>query len=328
MQKKFTNTNHLTTVMYHYVRDFAHTRYPAIRGIAPHAFDGQLGYIQKHYSVIAMEELFERLADDAALPERPLLLTFDDGLADHHEMVLPLLEKRRMRGSFFPPGRAIAERVVLDVHKIHFILAASPKVGALARNIRAFLDEHREAYALPPYEAYQEQYAVGRKRDGAEVMFVKNMLQKGLPETLRRVLIRELFARIVTADEKAFAHELYMDAAALRHMKQRGMYIGSHGWNHAWLNTLSEEKREEEVARSSAFLAALGVNIKCWAISYPHGGYDKALMALLRRHGCVAGFTTEVGIGAKGENPLAYRRLDTNDLPFDPVHPFRAIQVK
>jgi hypothetical protein len=83
-----------------------------------------------------------RGADDPArtLPERALLLTFDDGYADHYQTVFPLLDRLGLQGSFFPPARAILERRVLDVNKIHFLLA-----GVADDAPRAALEAHVDA---------------------------------------------------------------------------------------------------------------------------------------------------------------------------------------
>ena len=48
-----------------------------------------------------------------------VLLTFDDGLRDHRDFVLPVLQERGLFGLFYvPSGPAITGRI-LDVHKVH-----------------------------------------------------------------------------------------------------------------------------------------------------------------------------------------------------------------
>ena len=51
-----------------------------------------------------------------------VLLTFDDGLRDHRDFVLPVLRERGLFGVFYvASGPAITGRI-LDVHKVHLVL--------------------------------------------------------------------------------------------------------------------------------------------------------------------------------------------------------------
>ena len=51
-----------------------------------------------------------------------VLLTFDDGLRDHIDCVLPVLRTRNLWGLFYVPSKPIAEGRLLDVHKVHLAL--------------------------------------------------------------------------------------------------------------------------------------------------------------------------------------------------------------
>ena len=70
---------------------------------------------------------------------------------------------------------------------------------------------------------------------------LKRLLQRELPEPVRAEIVRRLFAEHVTADEAAFACELYMSVDQIACLRRHGMHIGSHGYTHAWLNHLSSE---------------------------------------------------------------------------------------
>ena len=58
----------LTIVMYHYVRDLAHSRYPRIKGLSIEAFEGQLDYLTTHYTVCSMRQVLEAARGRGALP--------------------------------------------------------------------------------------------------------------------------------------------------------------------------------------------------------------------------------------------------------------------
>jgi len=307
----------LTIVMYHYVRNLAGSRHPRIKGLSLEDFRRQLDYIAGHYDVVRMENVIAAVTDPAVtLPPRAALLTFDDGLSDHYTNVLPLLAERGWQGSFFPPARPISRRVVLDVHKIHFTLAAVDDAGVLVEALFGELDRRRGDWNLATNEAYWRRVARASRFDPAEVILIKRMLQRELPPALRAELTDALFGRFVTVDERAFAAELYLSTEQLREMVQRGMYVGNHGATHRWLDTLSPREQEDEIDESLALLREIGAATERWVMCYPYGAHNDGLRRLLRARGCVLGLTTEVALAdPTRDDPLALPRLDTNDLP-------------
>ena len=115
----------ITIIMYHYVRELEKSRYPSIKGLDYSFFKKQIEFFHNNYHVITMEELLAAKYESYELPEQALLLTFDDAYMDHLTYVLPILSQYKMQGSFFIQGRTCVEDVLLDVNKIHFILASA-----------------------------------------------------------------------------------------------------------------------------------------------------------------------------------------------------------
>jgi len=303
--------------MYHYVRDLKNSRYPEIKGLDKAFFEGQIAYLSKHYQVISMETLVDCIENKKALPERSVLLTFDDGYTDHYNCVMPVLRKYKMQGSFFPPAKAILNSLVLDVNKIHFILAAAPDKQILQQELFKKIDEYREEYGLDSNENYYAKHAVARRRDTAEVIFIKQMLQVVLPESLRLIICDHLFSKYVTADEAAFSRELYMSVEQIRELHNEGMHIGSHGYDHYWLGSLSKEKQQIEIDRSLDFLKQVGVNTDRWTMCYPYGNYNNDTLEILNNRKCRLALTTrtdiaDINVNGRFELP----RLDTNEIPF------------
>ena len=305
----------LTILMYHYVDSRHSCRCPQFLELEN--FRGQLGYLEKYYSFISLEDVLASCKDrNSRLPANALLLTFDDGLRDHYENVFPVLREKSIQGVFFPVAKAVRERVVLDVHKIQYILAVGDDPARLVEDIRDFVNISGKEYDLESMDYYYNKWAHAGRWDSAEKMFVKRMLQKGLPETVRSSLVQELFERFVTDDEADFSQNLYANAEELKLMHSEGMAIGSHGYSHRWLNMLSVEEQELEIEMSLEFLESLGVFLENWSICYPFGGYNSSLLSLLQRKKCALGFAINTGLAyLDKDNPLLLSRLDTNDLP-------------
>jgi len=307
----------VTIVMYHYVRDLARSRFPAIKGLSMGRFCRQLDYIQSRYTPITAEDLLEALScPNRDLPPNAILLTFDDGYSDHFDNVFPVLDARGIRGCFFPPAQAILDHKVLDVNKIHFTLAAVPDPAALLDEVFASLEEFRTEFALKSNEVYLSTVAAESRYDTREVTMLKRLLQRELPEPVRAEIVRRLFARHVTADEEAFACELYLSLDQIACLRRHGMHIGSHGYAHTWLNHIAPDAQALEIDRSLDFLQKLGVPTDAWSMCYPYGGFDDSLLQVLRDRQCQLGFTVEARVAdPDADDRLTLPRIDTNDLP-------------
>jgi peptidoglycan/xylan/chitin deacetylase (PgdA/CDA1 family) len=307
----------ITIVMYHYVRDLKRSRFPAIKGLSVERFCRQLDYIQARYAPITIDKLLRCLESrEEDLPPNPILLTFDDGYSDHFANVFPLLDARGIQGCFFPPAQPVLEHTVLDVNKIHFILAAVPNAEALLDEVFLLLPEFRSEHALKTREAYLLDATEEHRYDTREVTALKRLLQRELPEAVRVEIVRRLFAKHVTADEAAFACELYMSIDQIACLRRHGMHIGSHGYTHAWLNHISPEAQVVEIDRSLDFLQKLGIGQDEWTVCYPYGGFNDSLLQILRARECRLGFTVEARVADLDvDDRLTLPRVDTNDLP-------------
>lgn len=294
------------------------SRYPAIKGISVAEFKGQIQFVKRHYNVLTLAQCHAAIEANAPLPPNGLLLTFDDGLLDHFTVAFPILMNEGLTGAFFPPGEAIAEGKVLDVHKIHYILASVSNIEALVEEIFNYLDEIRDVdrISVAANEELWKQYAVATRLDCAEVIFVKHILQAGLPMLIRKQIIQQLFSRMVTSDEVAFASELYLTQDQMRTMFACGMEFGSHGWRHDWLNTMSEQEQVTDIDRSIEFLKSCGVWTPDWSMCYPYGRYNATTINVLKSRRCRSAFTVDVALSHVDKNDAhQIARLDTNDFP-------------
>lgn len=309
--------------MYHYVRDLKNSLYPEIKGCDVRFFKNQVGFLKKYYNFVTVEQVLEAYYNNGDLPEKAVLLTFDDAYKDHFEYVFPILEHEHIQGAFYPPVKAVTEHIVLDVNKIHFILASTPeeKFDKLLGEIMLLLDRYRKDYQLESFDYYFDKLAVANRFDPKEVIFVKRLLQVELKEELRKIITDELFVKIVGIEESAFSRELYMSMDQIKCMVDCGMHIGSHGYDHYWLGSLPKEKQEYEIAKSIEFIGAVGGDPKNWTICYPYGDYNQDTINLLKRHGCKMGLCTKVNIASLGDETqdsiFKLPRLDVNDLPKD-----------
>lgn len=304
--------------MYHYVRDLQNTRYPAIKGLDVRLFREQLAYFKKHYNFITAAQLIDAYENGTELPPKSLLLTFDDAYLDHYTCVFPLLDEYKAQGLFFVPVKAIMNHEVLIVNKIHHVLAICDKnINDLVQQVKTLLAPYEGKDSVQTFDYYFDKLAVANRFDCKEVIFIKRLLQVELQEPIRSAIINQLFTQYVTDDESAFSRELYMSEDQLKCMQRNGMVIGSHGYDHFWLGSLSKEKQISEITQSVAFLKGLGVNMKTLTIGYPYGSHNDDTLDIARGLGFKLGFTTIVDVASLAVDKLTIPRLDTNDFPKD-----------
>jgi len=91
-------------LMYHYVSELPLDAdvYRRDLTVPPDRFEGQLRYLDEAgYNPITLTDLFLYLTEAYPLPERPVILTFDDGYRDAYEVVFPKLLAHGFTGTFF-----------------------------------------------------------------------------------------------------------------------------------------------------------------------------------------------------------------------------------
>lgn len=307
-------------VMYHYVRDLKNSRYPEIKGLSTERFKSQIEYFRKHYHLIRMEDMIAAWDGKKELPENAMLLTFDDGYLDHFTNVFPVLDAYGLQGSFYIPAKTFVENKLLDVNKIHFILA-SAKIEELLPDLLGLLDYYRGTeFAFPGNEELLQTYAVANRFDSKEVIFVKRILQNGLPEKLRHIISSRLFQKYVGISEDKFARELYMNEEQIACMKRNGMHIGIHGYDHYWLGKLPREEMEADLSKALEKMKPF-IESDGWTMNYPYGSegaYNEDVLSFLRNHECRMAFTTKAEAAIPGQNDrLLVPRYDTNDFPVE-----------
>ena len=83
---------------YHQINDEKHS------AITLHVdqFKEQMEYLHNHgYNTITLNQLYDYLQNGSDLPEKPIVITFDDGYVDNYEHALPILKEYNMKATLF-----------------------------------------------------------------------------------------------------------------------------------------------------------------------------------------------------------------------------------
>lgn len=300
--------------MYHYVRSLKNSTYPEIKGLEIIGFKNQLNYFKENFEFGDFTEIINSLYSNTETKNK-IILTFDDGLKDHYTNVFPILKKMNIAGYFFPPSKPIEENLVLDVHKIHFILA-STNVNDIIKEIFLLIRENTTLYNLKTTQEYFDNLAVANRFDTKEIIFIKRILQRELPLELRTKITSNLFKKFVTCNEQDFSKNLYMSIDEMKEMVESGMVFGSHSYSHQWLSNVSHENLINEIEKSKNFCHKIDNNNNELIMCYPYGDYNDIVIKEISKRGFKIGLTTNVGDAEiTRESIFKLNRFDTNDFP-------------
>ena len=304
------NTYYMKTefIMYHYVRDLKNSNYSKIKGLDIKKFEAQLSFLSKNYSIISLEDFY---SGNYNANNKTCVLTFDDGYKDHYEFVLEKLLKYKIKGAFYPPIDVIDSNRVLDVNKIHLILALANEDLILDRIKYHFL-ELRSSHSL---DYYIEKIKISCRYDSKKTIIIKRLLQTVLDLETRSIICNKLLEEIVCKDEKELSKELYLNRDQIIEMIDHGMHFGSHGKSHFWFDSLNLKQQEFEIKESIKFLNSLYKRNYLLSMCYPYGNYNKDTLKLMKKYKFKLGLTTVPKIyDSKKDNIFLIPRLDTNDF--------------
>ncbi len=119
-------------------------------------------WIPAYFRTIKRCRVIEALKDRAVLPDNSVLLTFDDGYIDSYTVAFPILEEFGFQDLFFIPGKTFTMHHLLDVNKIHYVLA-SADIGKLMVDVKEKMDYYRgQEFNYPSADELWNQYAKER----------------------------------------------------------------------------------------------------------------------------------------------------------------------
>lgn len=247
------------------------------------ALAAQLHYLVRHFKVVSMEAMVNRLANDATPRANEIVLTFDDGLRNNLSVVYPILRQLQVPATFFVCPELIETNTWLWNHEMRCRLQ-SLAASALAE-IRIRL------------------LAPGNSAEGiVEWMKTLRLPQRRKIEEIIRQATPDF--RPSQRQQDAFDMMNWDDLLSLDH----GLItIGSHSLSHPILTTLTTEEIEHELIESRHWLGQRlrrEINFFC----YPNGSYDARAYKLVQKT-YRAAVTTESGVVDQRDS------LDLHRLP-------------
>lgn len=212
-------------------------------------FRNQVSVLARFFNVVALRDIPEMLRV-RRLPARAVVITFDDGYADNHEIALPVLAQFELPATFF-----IATGFMDGGMMWNDVL-----IESVRRCSTPSLDLRGMGLGLHPLNGTQA-------RKAAIEMLIRSLKHREARDRAR------LVAEIRASADANLPDTMMMTPGQVVDLHKAGMEIGAHTVSHPILSVLSEKEAEEEIRRSKEHLERLlGSSVTSFA--YPNGRPD------------------------------------------------------
>jgi peptidoglycan/xylan/chitin deacetylase (PgdA/CDA1 family) len=264
----------------------------------PDQFERQIAFVRRWFHPLTIDDLLEHVSGTRPLPPNPLLITFDDGYRDNHDVALPILLRQGVPATFFVATDFVERRRPFWWDKVARILKGSPRDRIVLR-----------------YPDPAEWPLAGERARVAAVAYalriIKNTHWLDLDRFLAELQRAAGFA-LGASEERRMADETVMTWDHVSALRRAGMGVQSHTRTHRVLQTLHPAQLADELDGSRRALEnVLGERVR--AISYPVGrplrGVPNVREAV-RSAGYELGFSNGTGVNSAVRlDPLDLRRL-------------------
>lgn len=289
-------------VTYHFVRSPTKLQRHTI---LEDEFRYQVEFLMSRMKPIEPEEILYALKEKKPLPDG-FLLTFDDGLTEHLEFVLPFLQSMGIRGISFPNVLHLIRGEVPFVMQLQACMASLSLEDLAKRLIAEIQNQGMEINDFPKLPQAIKLF------DDERTQQIKYFMNFCLTPEMRHAAIAPIFEDVAGSPESFIRNHL-LNESQLRELSTGGMAIGSHTLHHHYLTSLDSEKKFSEINVASNYLADI-TGEKCRFFAYPYGHLDDGCIDTLARVGVEAAFTTWPRI-ERFPHPHKIGRLDTIFLP-------------
>lgn len=250
-----------TCLMYHRICPDETEFDDMARGFAPNrdlsvtvsAFDEQMAFVARHFNCLSLPEAVERLAS-GRLPERSLVVTFDDGYLDNLTLALPILRRHAVPATIYIATGLIDHPGLSWWYELEDLIAAG----------EGFHVKWNEQHL------YFSTIDTDAKRHAFDVLngMLKRMEpaeQGGFMGMLRRGAIRR-----IRDGNQLMNHRQLIELAA-----DPLITIGAHTHHHLALSGLNPIRLRHEMLRSRTLLENW-LNQPIEHLAYPFGGQAQA----------------------------------------------------
>ncbi|HOV26499.1 MAG TPA: polysaccharide deacetylase family protein [Pseudobacteroides sp.] len=293
--KKIFFKNGLYIFFYHSFVDTAKCRkdnkFISLSAVDKEAFEKQLKYFKKEYTLITMDEAYQLMVNKDKLDKRYLVITIDDGYKDNYTYGYDLFKKYHVFPTIYLTANNVDKSIYLWPDILRYIVYNSTKTHV---DINIF-DIH---YTFDLKDKYSKFIFIEFMREN-----VKKYDEDKKQEILE-YLSKEFNVRIQKKCDTMLSWEEVQKLSSI------GVSFGAHTLNHPILANLTKAKAEDEIYGSKVLIEQK-TNKKVRHFAYPNGrecDINEHCINWVRKHFDTA-TTTIPGINVPGDDLMKLKRI-------------------
>jgi peptidoglycan/xylan/chitin deacetylase (PgdA/CDA1 family) len=279
---------------YHRIRAEIGRPGPRMPGVALDVFTTQMQWIRKHCDPIGPDALIEYAKSPRRARRPPILITFDDGTRDYHDLAYPVLKQLGIPAVVFLATSFLDDGGIIWTDQVEWAAQTTA----------------RKRVTLPWSDGPAIELVDGRARSALSAR--SRAYLKTLPDADRKaalaLLLRELDAppllerQMLTWDEVRRTMDL--------------THYGGHSHTHPILSRLGRADAIDEIRTCRDRIGAETGRAPT-LFAYPNGTSDDftpETQQIVRDHGFTVAFSTTEGIAGPDTDWMAVRRLPTAEI--------------
>jgi peptidoglycan/xylan/chitin deacetylase (PgdA/CDA1 family) len=314
LQKKLASSKGLI-LMYHRVAELEID--PWSLSVTPQNFGEHLEVLQKHYHPLSLPQLVEALRENK-LPDRAVVVTFDDGYVDNLYNAKPLLEKYNIPATFFISTGFIGQNREFWWDELERLLLQPRKLPE-----KLSLNIHGKIYQwnLDQAANYTEQdYRRDRTckaweaQPSSRLFFYYSIWQilRPLLEKERQRILDEILEWAVAEPTPRATYRSLLPKELSALAEGELVEIGAHTVTHPFLSAQSIALQQDEIKQSKIDLERM-INRPVTSFSYPFGDRTVKTIELTKTSGFNCACSTNPDIVWQQSNAFDLPRFAIED---------------
>jgi peptidoglycan/xylan/chitin deacetylase (PgdA/CDA1 family) len=290
---------------------------PWALAVTPRHFAEHLEALRQCATPIKLHQLAEAAFDD--LPERSVIITFDDGYADNLYNAKPLLERYAIPATvFLSTGYIGYEREFWWDELDRLLLQPGTVPGTLHLSIggKTYYWELGEAahYSVDDSQRHR-QWRIRKDAPGARHQLYRSLceLLNPLPEGERQKVLNELLSWAGAEKGSRPTHRPLSLMEVVSLAKGELIDVGAHTVTHPALSTLPAASQRDEIQGSKTWLEEI-LDRPVNSFAYPYGGrsdYTEVTINMVREAGFATACSNFPGLTKRPTDPLQLPRVNS-----------------
>lgn len=283
-------SHNVMLVTYHSINEYHEERIRVPNIVTPSIFELQIRYMVSAAKLITLQEYLDHLQERRPLPQKSIVITFDDGYKDNLTIASPILQKYGAPATFFiSTGYIGSDKVKWEDRLSYLVRRSKAEVislgfpsGNITLNIGGKTDKFRAINILVSILGHCNQ---SEKE--------KALIELG--EQLKVESVNPTGVMLTWDDVRKLADT-------------PGYTIGSHTVTHQHLTRISPDDVRWELTTSKECLEKeIGRPVK--SFTYPKGDFNEGVVTAVRSAGYTSAGTIEYGQNSIHSDPFRLRRV-------------------